>query len=157
MPSLTDIEGIGPSLAAACVKSNYRSIAKIAGATPGELAVVPGISEKGAKPIIDSAKLLMNQTLLRKTAVIKKRGAVAPVKVGGKAIAVKQKAAKNAKKKSPVRKNQSESAREERKVSESKDKKRIKELKKKIKKLKKEKKKIQTKDKKKDKKKAKKK
>jgi hypothetical protein len=87
MPSLTDIEGIGPSLAAACVKSNFRTIAKIAAAKTSELSTVPGISEKGASQIIVSAKSLLSKSQISTTKTKNKRRAVGPAKIGGKAVA----------------------------------------------------------------------
>ena len=87
MPSLTEIEGIGPSLAAACVKNNFRTIAKIAAAKPSELSTVPGISEKGASQIIVSAKSLLPKTRILTTRIKNKRRAVGPMKIGTKALA----------------------------------------------------------------------
>ena len=72
MPSLIEIEGVGPSLAAACVQKNYRTIAKIAAATPKGLATVPGISEKSAPEIIASAKSLLPKPGIQKAATRKK-------------------------------------------------------------------------------------
>ena len=66
MTSLTDIDGIGPSLAAAFVKSKYLTIANVAKAKPAELSVVPGISVKSARQIIASAKSLLANASSRK-------------------------------------------------------------------------------------------
>ncbi len=138
MPSLTEIEGIGPSLAAACVKNNYRTIAKIAAAKPGELSTVPGISEKSAGQIIVSAKSLMPKPRIPATATKNKLRAVGPVKIRTKAVAAR------------VPKKSSE---KEEKMSAKDVKAKIKKLKKKIKNLKAEKKKILAKENKKSKKK----
>ncbi len=86
MPSLTEIEGVGPSLAAACVKSNYRTIAKIAAAKPSELSKVPGISEKSAAQIIGSAKSLLPPPRTPSAKAKPKQRAVAPVKFETKAV-----------------------------------------------------------------------
>jgi Holliday junction resolvasome RuvABC DNA-binding subunit len=125
MPSLTEIEGIGPSLAAACVKNNFRTIAKIAAAKPIELSIVPGISAKSASQIIASAKSLLPQPRILTTK--NKHRAVAPVKVGQKATAIQAP-------KKPSDK--------EKKMSVKDVKEKIKKLKKKIRNLKAEKKKI---------------
>ena len=82
MTSLTDIDGIGPSLAAAFVKSKYLTIANVAKAKPAELSVVPGISVKSARQIIASAKSLLANASSRKTAKKKPVKPVAPLKVG---------------------------------------------------------------------------
>ena len=137
MPSLLDIEGVGPSLAAACVKKNYRTIAKIAAAQPSDLATVPGISANGASQIIASAKrLLIKSPLVKlpntaKPIVKKKPRAVAPVKIETKAVAVQVPPKSSAKEKTMS-------------VKEAKE--RIKKLKKKIKNLKTEKKRILAKE-----------
>ena len=94
MSSLLEIAGVGPSLAAACVKKNYRTVAKIAGAQPSDLATVPGISAKSANQIIASAKrLLIKSPLVKppktpKPIVKRKPRAVAPVKIEKKIITV---------------------------------------------------------------------
>ena len=155
MPSLIEIEGVGPSLAAARVKTNYRTIAKIAAATPKGLASVPGISEKSAPQVIASAKLLLAGTSIQKTTTKpratakKKRRAVPAVKVATKATTAKAKtkaASTDKAKAKPIRKtskkpstNSSETGK---KMSASDGKDKIKKLKKKIKKLKEEKRKI---------------
>ncbi len=143
MPSLTDIEGVGPSLAAACVKNNYRTIAKIAAAKPSDLSVVPGISEKRAGLIIASARSLATRSSPPRTRKNKTRKAVAPIKV---ATASNSEKAKAKKKKRPASKVSKGETLKEEKMSDSKDEAKIKKLKKKIKKLKKEKKKIISKD-----------
>lgn len=145
MPSLTDIEGIGPSTAAACVKNNYRSIAKIATAKPVELSIVPGISEKGAKLIIASAKSLLAKPLTVTSKARDQRKAVAPPKVAIRSVPARTKAGEG---KPSARKTKKTVKNKEEKMSKSgdKNKEKIKELKKKIKKLKKEKKKIIAKD-----------
>ncbi len=145
MPSLTDIEGVGSSLAAACVKNKYRSIAKIAAAKPDELSVIPGISEKGAKQIIASAKLLLTNSLPSKNKTKKVRKTVAPPKVSTRRTSTKP---EEKEEKRAARKTKKGSGSKEQKMSKSSDKakEKVKELKKKIKKLKKEKKKIIAKD-----------
>lgn len=135
MPSLTEIDGVGPSLAAAFVKSNYRTIAKIAAANPSELSKVPGISEKRAAQIISSAKSLLPKP--RNTMKTKQR-AVAPVKTRAKAAAPK-----------PPK----QSSNKEKKMSKKDVKEKVKKLKKKIKSLKTEKKELLAKESKKSKKK----
>lgn len=135
MPSLTEIDGVGPSLAAACVKNNYRTIAKIAAAKPSELSKVPGISEKRAAQIISSAKSLLPKP---RKAVKAKQRTVGPVKTGPKAAA-------------PNRPKQS--SKKEKKMSKKDVKAKVKKLKKKIKNLKTEKKELLAKENKKSKKK----
>ncbi len=131
MPSLIEIEGVGPSLAAACVKKDYRSIAKIAAATPKELASVSGITEKSALRIIASAKSLLLKPSMQKATTVKTK--------------TKAKTMDNAKGKPDrkiSKKPSTKSAVKEEKMSTSDSKDKIKKLKKKIKKLKKKKKKI---------------
>jgi Holliday junction resolvasome RuvABC DNA-binding subunit len=157
MPSLIEIEGVGPSLAAACVKTNYRTIAKIAAATTKELASVPGISEKNAPQIIASAKSLLPGSRVQKAPARKKQRAVAPVKVVTKATTTKPKTKPKAKTKTTAKLTDKAKGKPDRKSSkkpsvktsetgkkmsgsDAKDK--IKKLKKKIKKLREEKKKI---------------
>lgn len=135
MPSLTEIDGVGPSLAAACVKNNYRTIAKIAAAKPGELSTVPGISQKGAAQIISSAKSLLPPP--RITVKTKKR-TVGPMKTGTSVVAPKP---------------SKQSSKKEKKMSKKDVKAKVKKLKKKIKNLKAEKKEILAKESKKSKKK----
>lgn len=130
MPSLTEIEGIGPSLAAACVKSNFRTIAKVAAAKPSELSKVPGISEKGARQIIVSAKALVPIPSIPTNTVKKKNPPVGLVKTETKPTA----------KRAPKKSN------EEKKMSAKEVKDKIKTLKKKIKTLKAKKKKILVKE-----------
>jgi len=151
MPSLIEIEGVGSTLAAACVRKNYRTIAKIAAATPKELASVPGISEKNAPQIIASAKSLLPKARTQKATVKKKRRTVAPMKVATKAIAEKSKTKTKTKptdkaKAKPIRKTSkkpsAKSSEKGKKMSVSDGKEKIKKLKKKIKKLKEQKKKI---------------
>ncbi len=127
MPSLTEIEGIGPTLAAACVKNNFRTIAKIAATKPIELSTVPGISVKSASQIIDSAKSLLPEPRILTAMTKKKQRAVAPVKTGTKTTAIQ------------VSKKSSD---KEKKMSAKEVKQKVKKLKKKIKNLKAEKKKI---------------
>jgi hypothetical protein len=151
MASLTEIEGIGPSLAAACVKNNFRSIAKIAAAKPNELSAVPGISEKGADTIIASAKSLLPKPRIPKTTTKKKQRAVAPVKVEKKTVAAKStKKSTDKTKGKPDRKSAKKSSVKssikEKKMAAVEGKKKIKKLKKKIKKLKAEKKEILAKE-----------
>ncbi|MBT5665184.1 MAG: hypothetical protein HOJ06_07585 [Rhodospirillaceae bacterium] len=81
MPSLTEIDGVGPSLAAAFVKKKYLTIAKIAAAEPVELSAVPGISTKGATLIIASAKTLLEKSLSQKDVRKKTAKSVAPLKI----------------------------------------------------------------------------
>tara|TARA_R110000787_G_scaffold181008_3_gene293131 strand:- start:66342 stop:66776 length:435 start_codon:yes stop_codon:yes gene_type:complete len=131
MPSLTEIEGIGPSLAAVCVKNNYRTIAKIAAAKPDELSALPGISEKRAAQIIGSAKSLLPSPRIPTTAAKNRQRAVGPVKIGTKAVAVQ----------APKK-----SLDEEEKMSKKEVKANIKKLKKKIKDLKAKKKKVLAKE-----------
>ncbi len=131
MPSLTEIEGIGPSLAAVCVKNNYRTIAKIAAAKPSELSALPGISESRATQIIGSAKSLLPSPRIPVTAAKNKQRAVGPVKTGAKGVAVQ----------APKM-----SLDEEKEISKKEVKANIKKLKKKIKKLKAKKKKILAKE-----------
>ena len=130
MPSLTEIEGIGPSLAAACAKSNFRTFAKIAAASPSELSKVPGISEKGASQIIASAKSLLPKPQLPTTTDKNKKLPVGPVKIRTQSTA------------KPALKNSTK----EKKMSEKEVKDKVKKLKKKIKTLKAEKKKVLAKD-----------
>ncbi len=141
MPSLTDIEGVGPSLAAACVKNRYRSIAKIATAKPSALSTVPGISEKSARKIITSAKSILNKSLSAKSVTEKARKAVPPPKIVTQSASGKTKAV--AKKQTTRKSGKGVDIKEEKNPkSDDKAKEKIKKLKKKIKKLKKEKKKI---------------
>ncbi len=139
MPSLMEIEGIGPTLAAACVKNKYRTIAKIAAARPAELSVVPGISEKRAKLIIVSAKSLLSKSRIPKITNNKKRKSVAPLKVGADANSLKT-TDENENLSSRLVKKETKLT--ELGMSDSKNSKKIENLKKKIKKLKKEKKKL---------------
>lgn len=81
MPNLTEIDGVGPSLAAAFVKNKYLTIAKIAAAKPVELSAVPGISKKGATLIIASAKTLLKKSHTQKSVRIKTAKPVAPLKI----------------------------------------------------------------------------
>lgn len=147
MPSLTDIEGVGSSLAAACVKNKYRSIAKIATAKPDELSAIPGISKKSAKQIIASAKSLLAKSPSSKNETKKAGKPVSPPKVATRNTSGKPKAKE---KKRAAGKANTASGSKEQKMSKTseKAKEKVKELKKKIKKLKKEKKKIIAKDKK---------
>ncbi|NKB59608.1 MAG: hypothetical protein GKS00_25090 [Alphaproteobacteria bacterium] len=147
MPSLTEIEGIGPSLAAAFVKKRYLSIAKIAAAKPVELSAIPGISEKGATLIIASAKTLLANTPSQNKVRKRTKKYVAPLKVRensrSKTNKDKGKKGKDSKVKDP------KTSKDELSKKDKKTKQKIREMKKKIKKLKKEKKKIVAKDKKK--------
>jgi hypothetical protein len=149
MVSLIEIKGIGPSLAAVCVKSEFSTIAKIAVAKPDELSVVPGISKKSANLIIDSARSLLTKPL--KITVKEKKTVVAPVKVGKKAVAAQtmRKSPDKAKKEpdcKPSKKLKVKSSSKEKKMSASGSKEKIKKLKKKIKNLKAEKKEILSKE-----------
>jgi len=153
MPSLIEIKGVGPSLAAACVKKNYRTITKIAAATPKELASVPGITEKSAPLIIASAKSLLPKPSTQKAAAKNKRPRVGPVKVKPKVTLVKLETKTKTKTKTTdkvkgkpdrkiSKKPSTKPGTKEKKVSKLDSKDKIKKLKKKIKKLKKKKNKI---------------
>jgi Holliday junction resolvasome RuvABC DNA-binding subunit len=149
MPSLIEIEGVGSSLAAACVRKNYRTIAKIAAATPSELASVSGISEKSAPQIIASAKSLLPSPRIQKATPKKKRRTVTPAKVATKATTAKAKTktkstdkAKGKPNRKASIKSSAKSSEKEKKMSGSDGNNKIKKLKKKIRKLKDEKKKI---------------
>lgn len=133
MPRLTEIEGIGPSLAAALVKSGYRTIAKISAATPAELSAIPGISKKGAPLIISSAKSLVEKS----PGKTRSKKPVAPISVG-KQDDKKERSMKSKKEVDALVKKKSDKIK--------KIKKKIKKLKKKLKKLANEIKKMQKKD-----------
>lgn len=60
MPEITEIKGVGPVLAKACVGNGYGSVEEIAAAMVGELVAVPGVSEIRAKQLIGAAQTLLN-------------------------------------------------------------------------------------------------
>ncbi|HID47611.1 MAG TPA: DNA repair and recombination protein RadA, partial [Methanococcaceae archaeon] len=55
---LTDIPGVGPSIAEKLIEAGYTDFMKIATASIGELAEIDGISEKAAAKIIAHAREL---------------------------------------------------------------------------------------------------
>jgi len=59
MSALTKIKGIGPALAAACAAKGFKTVAKIASASPEEFAAVPGVSVARAEVFIATAKSLL--------------------------------------------------------------------------------------------------
>lgn len=140
MPSLTEINGVGPSLAAAFVKKKYLTIAKIAAAEPVELSAVPGISKKGATLIIASAKTLLEKSLSQKDIRKKTGKSVAPLKIRTN-INLKPNEGKGVKEKGNKIKNQNK-GKNHKNNKNIKLKEKIKDLKRTIKKLKKENKKI---------------
>ncbi len=150
MRGLTEIDGIGPSLAAACVKNHFGTIARIAAATPRELSVVPGISEKGANTIIVSAKTLLPKAGNLRISNNNKQRAVAPLKSGKRAPSPKANKPSTREQESEqgqklIIKSSVKPSVKEKKMSALESKEKIKKLKKKIKKLKTEKKKVLTK------------
>ena len=142
MPNLTEIDGVGPALAAAFVKNNYLTIAKIAISEPVELSTVPGISNKGATLIIASAKTLLEKSLSQKDVRKKTAKTVAPLKIraniSSKTNEDKGKKGKIGKVKNP-KLNKGKNHKNDKNI---KQKEKIKNLKRTIKKLKKEKKKL---------------
>lgn len=138
MTGLTEINGIGPSLAAAFVKNKYLTIADVAAAKPAELSSVPGINVKRARQIIASAKSLLANASSRKVTQKKPVKPVAPLKTGGISGA-----------KSGSDTGKTTKAKKSKNDKKSTQKEKIRKLKKTIKKLKKQKKKIVAKDKKK--------
>ena len=145
MAGLTEIDGIGPSLAVAFVKSKYLTIANVATAKPAELSIIPGVSVKSARKIIASANSLLANSSFQK--IIKKVPVkpVAPIKIG---LVSRAKSDSDIGKATKAKKSKNE--KHSKKISQ---KEKIRKLKKTIKKLKKQKKKIVAKDKKKAKKK----
>jgi Holliday junction resolvasome RuvABC DNA-binding subunit len=117
MASLTEIDGIGPSLEAAFVKSKYLTIANVATAKPVELSIIPGVSVKNARKIIASANSLLANSSFQKFTKKAPVKPVAPLKsrlvsrakpdsdVGKATKAKKSKNDKHGKKNQPKRKN----------------------------------------------------
>jgi hypothetical protein len=62
MSEITKIRGIGPVLAAACTKTGFTTIQKIATSTPDALAAIPGISRSRGSNFIAAAKALVKAT-----------------------------------------------------------------------------------------------
>jgi len=67
MSALTEIKGIGPALAAAFAANGFKTVDKIALASPQEFAVVPGISVARAGILIAAAKTLASATATPET------------------------------------------------------------------------------------------
>ena len=59
MATITELKGVGPVLAKACVDKGYRSVKDIATAVAAELETVPGIGHARAGMLIAAAKQVM--------------------------------------------------------------------------------------------------
>lgn len=59
MPELTEIKGVGPVLAKACVDKGFDNVERIAAAVLHDLVAVPGISEARARLVITAAQNLL--------------------------------------------------------------------------------------------------
>lgn len=59
MPELTEIKGVGPVLAKACVDKGFDNVERIAVAVLNDLVAVPGISEARARLVITAAQNLL--------------------------------------------------------------------------------------------------
>lgn len=140
MSGLTEIDEVGPSLAAALIKKKFLTIAQVAAAEPVKLSTVSGISDQKAARMISSARSLLVKSRAPGTARKRSRKPVAPPKVGTVSRARTEKdgiaAAKISQEKLSAE------------IKNAKNEKKIKKLKKKIRKLKKQKRKILTRDKK---------
>lgn len=128
MHKITEIKGIGPALAKACVSQGYESVEKIAAADVADIETVRGVSEKKAGQLIDSAKSLLNgaSTLAAATATDTKSNLDGNKRSAG---AEKKNKTKNTKKKKKIDKNNDKKSKK--KSVNKKDKKKSKKKKKK--------------------------
>ncbi|HIQ39474.1 MAG TPA: DNA repair and recombination protein RadA [Methanothermococcus okinawensis] len=83
---LTDIPGVGPSIAEKLIEAGYTDFMKIATATIGELAEIDGISEKAAAKIIAHARELCDLGFKSGTDLLKQRKTVWKLSTGSKEL-----------------------------------------------------------------------
>ena len=63
MAEITEVKGVGPVLAKACIEQGYGTVEKIAEARIVEFVIVPGVSETRAKLLIEAANALLNSAV----------------------------------------------------------------------------------------------